>query len=191
MPFLSKGFNNQGDDKRKELVLSLQKVSNGGELPIVFDTSPCAKTVIKYIDSQKENKLKIYDSIEFIADYILNKLNIKKTDERITLHSTCSSIKMELNDKLIKIAESCAESVYIPEEIKCCGFAGDRGFSYPELNESALKSLRESIELEDCTLGFSSSKTCEIGLSLHSGIEYNSIAYLVDECSSPKSSNTN
>jgi D-lactate dehydrogenase len=30
-------------------------------------------------------------------------------------------------------------------------------------------------------LGFSTSRTCEIGLSLHGGISYQSIAYLVDE----------
>jgi len=38
----------------------------------------------------------------------------------------------------------------------------------------------------DCYEGFSNSKTCEIGLSEHSGIEYRSIIYLVDKYSKAK-----
>jgi D-lactate dehydrogenase len=66
--------------------------------------------------------------------------------------------------------------------VNCCGFAGDRGFIYPELNSSALEALRLSLKAHNCNAGYSSSRTCEIGLSLHSDIEYNSIIYLIDEC---------
>ena len=90
---------------------------------------------------------------------------------------------MGLTEKLISIAEACVTNVVIPEGVTCCGFAGDRGFNFPELNESALKNLKPEIEKHKCSAGYSSSKTCEIGLSNHSGIDYNSIAFLVDECS--------
>ena len=72
-----------------------------------------------------------------------------------------------------------ADEVVIPPEITCCGFAGDKGFSLPELNKSALKTLRSAVE--GCEVGYSNSRTCEIGLTEHSGIEYQSIVYLVDE----------
>jgi D-lactate dehydrogenase len=183
MPFLSKGFIKQGEKKTEELINELKIVSNNGEIPIVFDTSPCVRTVKEYLEKKNDFKLEIYDNIEFLADNVVDSLQIKKITERITVHLTCSSTKMELRDKLLKIANACAEDVYIPEDIDCCGFAGDRGFNFPELNKSALNTLRESVQKENCTSGFSSSKTCEIGLSLHSGIEYNSIAYLVDDCS--------
>ncbi|WP_241149041.1 hypothetical protein [Photobacterium sanguinicancri] len=35
----------------------------------------------------------------------------------------------------------------------------------------------------NCNEGYSNSRTCEIGLSEHSGIEYRSILYLVDKVS--------
>ena len=89
---------------------------------------------------------------------------------------------MGLTDKFIKVAEACATDVIIPENVTCCGFAGDRGFNFPELNESALKDLKPQLT-ESCHEGYSNSKTCEIGLSYNSGIEYRSIIYLVDECS--------
>ena len=73
----------------------------------------------------------------------------------------------------------------MPEDIKCCGFAGDKGFYLPALNESALQTLRSQVP-EKCTQGLSNSKTCEIGLSHHSGINYQSILYLLDDVSQKK-----
>ena len=55
----------------------------------------------------------------------------------------------------------------------------------PELNETALRHLNEAIP-DDCEYGYSNSRTCEIGLSAKSGFSYQSIAYLVDECSRPQ-----
>ena len=91
---------------------------------------------------------------------------------------------MGLDKRLVELAKVCAEEVVVPDDIYCCGFAGDRGFNYPELNESALEGLRDHVC--DCEAGYSTSKTCEIGLSLHSEIPYRSILYLVDAASRPK-----
>ena len=88
---------------------------------------------------------------------------------------------MGLDSALRQVAELCAEGVIVPDSVGCCGFAGDRGFSHPELTASALGPLKASLP-SSCSRGFSTSKTCEIGLSLHSDIPYQSIAYLVDEC---------
>ena len=71
----------------------------------------------------------------------------------------------------------------IPENINCCGFAGDRGFNVPELNEAALDTLRDQVH--GCKEGFSTSKTCEIGLTVHGGVNYSSILYLVDRVTEP------
>jgi D-lactate dehydrogenase len=75
--------------------------------------------------------------------------------------------------------------VVVPDHVGCCGFAGDRGFNYPELNASALEHLRTGVAGK-CAAGYSTSRTCEIGLSAHSGIHYKSILYLVDKCTQPK-----
>lgn len=183
MPFSSKGHFDLAELKSKELEKELLHISRNGKYPIVFDTSPCAKTFSGYLSKIKNDKLKIYDSVEFIHDFLIPKLNINKKNKSVSIHPTCSTTKMELTDKLTAIAKMCVTDVHIPEEITCCGFAGDRGFTFPELNKSALNNLKSDIQEHHCTNGYSSSKTCEIGLSLHSGIDYNSIAFLVDECS--------
>ena len=99
----------------------------------------------------------------------------------MALHITCSARRMGLDGALRKLARLCATEVIEPEEEGCCGFAGDKGFTTPELNASALQRLRQQLPA-DCTEGFSNSRTCEIGLSLHSGRQYRSIAYLVERC---------
>jgi D-lactate dehydrogenase len=68
------------------------------------------------------------------------------------------------------------------DEVQCCGFAGERGFMRPELNEHALRHLKQALPA-DCAAGYSSSRTCEIGLSEMAGFPYQSILYLVERCS--------
>ena len=84
---------------------------------------------------------------------------------------------------LYEIAKLCAKDVVIIES-NCCGFAGDRGFNLPELNTHGLRALKEQTcgkadgTGKPCTAGYSSSRTCEIGLSKNSGITFKSILYL-------------
>ncbi len=93
---------------------------------------------------------------------------------------------MGLDDKFRQLASMCSSNVIIPADVKCCGFAGDRGFNFPELNTSALRNLKT--QTEGAKMAFSTSKTCEIGLSAESGLDYNSIFYLINQVTSPKNS---
>ena len=180
-PFESKGLPEQADAKRREVEQALLKASRNGQDPIVFDTTPCALRVKK---NQAQTPLKLYDITEFLHDVVLARLTIHKQPETVAVHPTCSNINMGLQAKLKAIAEACVEKVIVPDRISCCGWAGDKGFTHPELNASALRDLKAALP-EDCTSGYSTSRTCEIGLSLHSGRFYRSIVYLVDRCSQP------
>lgn len=104
---------------------------------------------------------------------------MRKT-RRIALHPTCSTREMGLVDKFRQVAERCVTEVVMPDNIFCCGFSGDKGFSHPELNASALRHLEAQIR--DCEEGYSSSRTCEVGLTLHGKKPYRNILYLIDEC---------
>ena len=80
---------------------------------------------------------------------------------------------------------ACAETAVLPDEVGCCGWAGDKGFTTPELNEHALRGLKNALP-DGCTSGYSHSRTCEIGLSLHADMPYRSIVYLVDGCTTAR-----
>ena len=92
---------------------------------------------------------------------------------------------------LYDLAKLCSDDVVVIES-NCCGFAGDRGFTYPELNTHGLRHLREQIDGradgsgKPCVAGYATSRTCEIGLSRNSGVTFRSILYLLDEVSERK-----
>ncbi|MDR3541061.1 MAG: FAD-binding and (Fe-S)-binding domain-containing protein [Desulfosporosinus sp.] len=181
MPWESKGFFETADKKSAELEKILFAASEGGKYPILCDTSPCLYRMKRVMHS-----LKLYEPVEFIHDFLLNRLTFHQLKTTVAVHVTCSSVKMNLKEKFYAVAHACAETVVMPKDVHCCGFAGDRGFTFPELNRSALETLKESLP-KDCQAGYSNSRTCEIGLSLHSGISYQSIVYLVDKCTSKSS----
>ena len=143
-------------------------------MPIVVDTSPCSLRLLRY----GAGDLKIMDLTQAIEELLLPKLELEKLPGTVALHATCSTRRMNLEEPLRRIAEACAEKVEVPPDIQCCGFAGDKGFVMPEINESALRNLAAALP-ENCREGFSSSRTCEIGVSHHAGRPYRSIAYLV------------
>jgi len=180
-PFESKGLMDSADQKSAELERVLRDASDGGRHPIVFDTSPCAYRMKRYL----EGRLPVMDMVEFLHDHALARLDLNKRAGAVAVHPVCSVRKQGLEGKLARVAAACAETVAIPAEVGCCGWAGDKGFTVPELNEHALRDLRAALP-RGCTAGYSSSRTCEIGLSHHAGIPYRSVLYLVDECASAK-----
>ncbi|MBK5195863.1 MAG: FAD-binding oxidoreductase [Proteiniphilum sp.] len=178
MAFSSKGFREQAKKKETELNEALLKASRNGELPILCDMSPCLLHMRETLDS----RLKLYDQVEFIHNFLLERLQFTKRPVSVAIHTTCSSTKMQLEEKFLTVASRCAEKVIVPDNVDCCGWAGDRGFFYPELSNSALAPLKQGIK--DAIEGYSNSRTCEIGLSINSGIAYKSVIYLVDKATS-------
>ena len=177
----SKGMLEIADRKTLQLEEALLKASEGGKYPVVCDQSPC-------LHRMRENMKRVHpmELMEFIHDYVADDLDFHRTDEPIAIHLTCSTRKMGISGKLLALAERCSSQVLVPEEVGCCGFAGDKGFFTPELNEYGLRKLRPQIERGGIKRGFSNSRTCEIGLTTNSGIPYQSLVYLIDECTTPK-----
>ncbi|MDI3322746.1 FAD-binding and (Fe-S)-binding domain-containing protein [Pontibacterium granulatum] len=184
MPFQSKGMFEAADSKSSEVERILMQATNNGELPVYSDTSPCTLRLRENISE----RIKLYDTVDFIDQFLLDRLVFEPINEPVALHITCSATRMGQADKLKRIMNACSSEVVIPDQITCCGFAGDKGFSTPELNASALRTLKDSVS--SCKTGYSTSRTCEIGLSHHSGIDYKSIVYLVDRVTQPKLSAT-
>ncbi len=181
MAFDSKGFKKQGTQKAKELEAELLLASENGKYPIYCDMSPCLLRMKNTLSKQ----LELHDPVSFILNKMQDKLTFEPLQKTITVHSTCSNTKLGQTEDIVKLAGLCATKVIVPDEIGCCGWAGDRGFTHPELTASALKPLKSQLGKETLA-GYSTSRTCEIGLALHSSIDYQSIVYLVDEATVPK-----
>ncbi len=174
----SKGLEAEADRKTAELEAALRAASRDGQDPILCDQSPCL-----YRMRKKIKNLDLYEPAEFISKFLLADLKITPLDACVAVHVTCSMRKLGLVPKIVEVAKACAREVVVPDEIGCCAFAGDKGFTHPELNAWALRKLRGKIEAAGAAEGFSNSRTCEIGLTTHSGIPYQNIVALVNRVS--------
>ena len=180
-PFASKGYAEQAERKRQETRDALLKASRGGLDPIYCDTSPCT---LRLVQDLADERLQVFDPVKFIRTHLLDKLDFVPQDAPIAVHVTCSTQHLGEAQALIDIARRCAKEVVVPEGIHCCGFAGDKGFTTPELNAHSLRSLKDAVQI--CEEGISTSRTCEIGLSQHGSIDYHGLVYLVNRASRSK-----
>ncbi|MBR3451092.1 MAG: FAD-binding oxidoreductase [Bacteroidales bacterium] len=172
MLFSSKGYVEAGRKASDDLKAALLKASDGGRIPILCDMSPCLYTM----KANFGDELPLYEPTEFIEKFVLEHLTLKPVDEKVALFAVCSAKKMGVDPCLKRVAERCAREVVVVDS-NCDGFAGDRGFFFPELNEHGLRDLKRQVD--GCDEGFAASRTCEIGLSRNSGIVFKSIVYLV------------
>ena len=177
----SKGMLDIADRKSAELEAALWKASEQGKYPVLCAQSPCLHRMKKVM-----HKMKLYEPAEFIMEYLVPRLDFHPTDRHIALHLTCSTREMGVDKDMIALARLCSTNVFLPEGVGCCGFAGDRGFTFPELNKYGLRKLRPQIEANRIEVGYSNSRTCEIGLETNTGIPYMSIVYLVNECTTAR-----
>lgn len=175
MTLSSKGFLDLAEESAERYFKHLDLTYPDRSLVIVTDASPCASALKAHQVSGRQ----VLDVIEFAHDFLLPTLPLKPLNETVMLHVTCSTQVARNAKKMVRIAEACASEVVCPSSVSCCGFAGDKGLFFPELNASALEKLADEVP-ENCSKGYSSSRTCELGLTHHAGIPYEHLVYLIE-----------
>lgn len=180
-PWQSKGYPDQASERKNHLLELLWQASEQGRWPVVLDASPCA------LQLSDAKDLKVLELSDFLYRQVAPALDIRPTEEPVMLHVTCSSRRIDGGATLRGLAQLCSEQVIEPDGIQCCGFAGDKGFTLPDLNKHALAPLASQIP-SGCKTAISNSRTCEIGLAQHSGLDYQHIAFLLDAISQQKDS---
>jgi D-lactate dehydrogenase len=189
VPFSSKGYADAHAVAANNAVERLWRWTDGGSLAAVVDTSPCtygllhAREALSEDNQRRLDGLRILDSISFAHDQVLPRLTVKRKARSVALHPVCSVVKMGLTGKLQAVAQKCSEQVCLPKEAGCCGFAGDRGWLVPELTASATAREAAAVTESEHDGYYSSSRTCEIGMTRATGKPYRSIWYLLDDAS--------
>ncbi|MEN3032770.1 FAD-binding and (Fe-S)-binding domain-containing protein [Chromobacterium amazonense] len=163
---------------------ALLQASGNGRHPVYLDNSPCAARVKQaQAEGLLDARLQLFDAAGFLAEKVLPRLEITRLLPQLALHIPCSATEMGAAGSLTRLAASCCDELTVPD-IACCGFAGDKGFTVPELNAHSLRRLKPALP-ETCRHGVSMSRTCQIGLTEHGGIPYRSIEALLDFCTTP------
>lgn len=165
-------YHSCGDKEVQTTVQNALRESIPAGATVVSDNSSCAGFAA-------DSGLEVSDINQFMVQHSA-RLSIGKKFHKIAVHIDCSSAKHGFNSGYVEILKRCADEVVFPEGIKCCGFAGDKGFTVPELNASSLTGLRAQVC--DCEVGVTFNRNCQIGLEKHSEIKYISLVELVLKC---------
>ncbi len=191
VPFSSKGYDQAHAVAANRAIERFWAWSGEGRLPVVVDTSPCTYGLLTCREHltpenrERFDRLQILDSTAFVHDRLLPRLTIRHRAGSVVLHPVCSLVKLNLTPKLEAIARACSDSVTVPAEAGCCGFAGDRGFLFPELTAAATRREAAAALAAPHDGHFSSSRTCEIGMTRATGRIYRSYLYLLEHATRP------
>jgi D-lactate dehydrogenase len=190
LPWSSKGFGDAHGHKANEMVERLWAWSGEGALPVVIDAASCTQSVTDPGEGvlSEENagrlaQLEILDSVAWAHDRLLPKLEIGAKVGSATVHPTCATRHMGLAPRLRAVAAALADDVYVAPSSTCCGFAGDRGISHPELTAAATRPQAEELAGRQFDAHLSNNRTCEIGLGRATGADYESVLILLERLS--------
>jgi len=188
-PFQSKGYQDAAAEVFSETIRQLFNQTDSGRIPVVVDTSPCTYTFLHpdfQLSEATQNlvsALTFIDSVTFLAKTVLPRLKVGEKYPSAWFHPVCSVIKMGILPDLSEIARLTTVDGRIPEPSGCCGMAGDRGMWFPELPEQAQENEKEQFSMHPAKGFFSSSRTCESGLSEHTRFPFKSVWHLAEEVS--------
>jgi D-lactate dehydrogenase len=187
LPWGSKGFGAAHRRKANEMVERLWRWSDEGGLPVVIDAASCTHSiaepgegVLGEENAERLAALQILDSVAWAHDRLLPRLEIARRVGSATVHPTCATRQMGLAPRLRSLARALAEDVYVAPSATCCGFAGDRGFSHPELTAAATADQAEELSGRHFDAHLCSNRTCEIGLGRATGEAYESFVFLLE-----------
>jgi len=188
LAFSSRGLQAAAESKGDEMVDALVKATDNGRIPVVCDTSPCMAH-IQMSAMAKSPSMQFLEPVEFTQRILAPRLDFSNPrNEPVAIHVPCSSKKLGKEAAFGDLVSKCCNGTApVSSGIPCCGMAGDRGLRYPQLTASSLQHLKLPDNIKD---GYSTSRTCEISLSNHSGKHFRSVLYLVDEVTTPKKSSS-
>jgi D-lactate dehydrogenase len=187
LPWGSKGYRAAHRHKANEMVERLWEWSGEGELAVVIDASSCTHAIAEPGDgvlgeenAERLAAMTILDSVAWAHDRLLPQLEIGRRVGSATVHPTCATRQLGLAPQLRSLAEALAEEIYVAPSATCCGFAGDRGLSHPELTAAATAPQAAELAGRDFDTHLSSNRTCEIGLTRATGEPYESFVFLLE-----------
>jgi D-lactate dehydrogenase len=191
LPWSSKGFDAAHRHKANEMVERLWSWSDEGKLPVVIDAASCTGAIAEPGDgvlseknAERLSKMEVVDSVAW-ALRLLPKLELSGKVTSATAHPTCATRRLGLAPSLRTLAEALADDVYIAPSATCCGFAGDRGISHPELTAAATRPQAEELAGRSFDAHLASNRTCEIAMTRATGEPYESPLILLERLSRP------
>lgn len=174
-PWKSKGMREGHAAMRERVVTTLAPLAKGpGEpLPLVVDAASCTEGYRTLLGGDPSTAAwRVVDVVQFADEVLLPRLPGAARWPSLALHPTCSSVRLGLDPALQRVAAAAAQTVVVPDDWGCCGFAGDRGLLHPELTAAATAPEAAQVRELDVSAHASVNRTCELGLTRATGRPY-------------------
>ncbi|MGZ4183460.1 MAG: FAD-binding and (Fe-S)-binding domain-containing protein [Solirubrobacteraceae bacterium] len=177
LPWSSKGYEAGHELMASRTGSALARWTDGGRLPVVSDATSCTHALAA--DAAADG-IEVVDSIAWVHDRLLERLELSRKLSSVVVHPTCSSRHLGLSGKLAAIAAQIADDVVVPATAGCCGMAGDRGYLHPELPASALRDVTRELDGRSFDACVSSNRSCEVALHQVTGRSYESFVLALE-----------
>ncbi len=171
-PWKSKGLHAGGDLMGHRLADVLGRASADGKLPVICDNVSCTEGTRIALHKAGADHIEVVDATTWAAQFVAPLLPELPKDHLAVVHPTCASTRTDVNDALVMLAGLVAEEVIVPDGLRCCGFAGDRGLLHPELTDTATQDEAAEVKALGAQLHLSCNRTCEIGMTRATGATY-------------------
>jgi D-lactate dehydrogenase len=178
LPWSSKGYQSGHELMSSRTSSALARWTDDGSLPVVSDATSCTHALVA---DGTAGGVEVIDSIAWVHDRLLERLEVSRKLPSVVLHPTCSSRHLGLSAKLAAIAARISDDVVVPATAGCCGMAGDRGYLHPELPASALRDVTRELEGRSFDACVSSNRTCEVALAQVTGRSYESFVLALEQ----------
>ncbi|WP_434587771.1 FAD-binding and (Fe-S)-binding domain-containing protein [Streptomyces sp. A5-4] len=188
----SKGYDAGNAVMANRIVEAAWGWTAGGVLPLVVDASSCtlglAQEVVPYLTDDNRAlhaELTVVDSVVWAAEELLPQLPTGRRIGTAVLHPTCSMRHLGDEEQLRAVAEACAEEVVVPDDVRCCAFAGDRGMLHKELTDSATAREAAEVAATEYDAYLSANRMCEVGMDRATGRHYRSVLLELERVTRP------
>jgi D-lactate dehydrogenase len=175
LAFRSKGFPDAamaiGGRTRRVLI----ELSEAHGIPVIADGSSCGLELDEHFPGLT------FDSVIFAWKKLLPRLTIRRQVSDLAIHIPCSGHGSDVGPAMREIARAVAGRVFEPTSSGCCGFAGDRGITHPELTASATAPMAQEIRAAGCSRGVGSNLPCQVAMTRATGIEFRGILTVLEE----------
>jgi D-lactate dehydrogenase len=179
-PWKSKGLTDGYQEMRASVLRSVESATEGGRLPLVCDASSCTEGLHAILEGA-DFPVRVVDAVAFVDEHVLPRIPRGKKAASLTIHPTCSSTALGVNEALLRVARAAAENVVMPDSWSCCAFAGDRGMLHPELTAQATGAEAAEVNGADSEQHASVNRTCELGMTRATGREYRHVLQVLDD----------
>lgn len=177
-PWSSKGMTSGYEAMRTRTVDAVRHATADGALPLVCDASSCTEGLIKMLHEAAPH-IVVLDAVQFTVERVVPRLTDHPRIGSLTVHPTCSSTQLGIDEALLTLAGEIADDVAVPTDWGCCAFAGDRGMLHPELTASATAKEAEEVRARDAQAHASCNRTCELGMTRATGKQYRHVLELL------------